>query len=115
MITFTISGKAMEVIQGSEIYHDAAKYDPDDPATPRATAALQNAIRRRRGKGSSYEISCDTEAAEVIRDYCATVGESLLGGASDPDDRADGRALLAAEERIRAAIEHGRELAARGM
>ena len=114
MISFNISGKAMGVIEGSELYLDAAKYD-DDPATPRATAALRSAERRRRGKGFSYLVTCDREAADIIRDYCATVGQGLMLGSSDDDARADGRALLATEERIRAAMAFDAELTARGI
>ena len=114
-ITFTVSGKAMGVIHGSEIYLDPAKYDDTDPAVALASSALRRAESRRRGKGWSFVITCEPEAAEVIRDFCATVGQSYLGGSDDPEARAEGRALFTAEERIRAAIQHGRELAERGM
>lgn len=105
MISFTISGKAMGVIQGSELYLDPAKYDPTDPATPQATAALRSAKRRRAGKGSSYMITCDRAAAEIIRQYCEQVGQSFLGGDTDSETRAEGRALVAAEGRVRLAMQ----------
>lgn len=111
LITFEISGKAMGVIRGSEIYLSPAPtsrwhistYD-DQPAAHRATGALVAATSRKRGKGYTYTVRADRGAAEMIRDFCATVGDSYLGGTDDPEARAEGRALHVAAGRITLAI-----------
>lgn len=103
-ITVAISGKAMFAITRSELYQDRKAYtDPagaDHEAVLRAAAALQDAEPRQRGKGVQYIVTTDTQAAAVIAAFCQSTGEryATLPG---PDD---GRALLTAAERIRAAI-----------
>lgn len=97
-ITFNVSGTAFTTISGSELFQRPERYD-DQPQTLRAGQALRAAPVRRRGKGVTHIVTTDVEAALVIRDYCQEVGE-LWAGQSDPQDRADGRALLACARQI---------------
>lgn len=102
-ITFGVSGTAMSQVEGSELYQRPQLYDGGSPDSMRAGKALQLARGRRQGKGYSYTITCDVQAAEVIREYFQTQGEIVLGNADGAEDRREGRAYLAAAERIAAA------------
>lgn len=107
IVQFRIPGNAMSQVEGSELYNDSSKYDPEDPNVVLAHHALIGARMTRVGKGQSYLISAVPTAAEVIRDYFQTQGEIHLGGMSDPEDRAAGRLYLKVAERIKAAMASG--------
>lgn len=103
--TFLLSGKAMTTIQQAhDLYDTPQTYrdetDDDFGAARRASAALQAAPRRQRGKGYQYAVTCDAEAAAVIADYCQSLGDRYATQ-TGPDD---GAALLTAADRIRDAI-----------
>lgn len=98
-VTFPISETAFPIIQGSEIYSRPEKYDGGSQAAKDACAALQAAHRRRVGKGYSYAVSATRAGAEIIEDYCRTVGETFAFE-TEPETRSDGRALLKAAEKI---------------
>jgi hypothetical protein len=105
-VTFSVSGTAMTIMEGSELIQRPHLYNGEDSGI-RAGKALQQATSRRVGKtGRSHEVTCDREAAEVIRDYCETVGQTFAGegGIDQRETRADGRALLAVADRIAAAL-----------
>lgn len=98
-----ISGVAMSTIEGSSLHQEPDKYvlqsDPDYPAALRAGSALQSAYGRRAGKGWTYTVELDADAARILEDYCRTVGETFAGE-SEADIRAEGRALLVVADRI---------------
>lgn len=103
LFTVRISGVAMSTIQGSELYCNAVRYagadSPDLPAVEEAVAGLQAAERRRAGKGWSYVADLSPAAAAVVEHYCRTVGETFAEE-SEPETRAEGRALLVVADRI---------------
>lgn len=101
IITFNISAAAMSTIGGSELYQNH-RYDGTDNSR-RAGEALSSARSRKMGKGYTYVVTCDVRAADVIWDYCSTVGQTFCMEA-DPETRRDGRALLAARDLIAKAI-----------
>lgn len=90
----------MSVISGSEIYYDAVKYDGGSNGACDALAAFRDAKIRRSGKGFSTIVTTSRDGAETILDYCETVGVTFAGE-TEPETRADARALLAVAERIR--------------
>lgn len=92
MRTFRISGAAMGMIEGSELYQRPERYAPGQGPLD-ANAALHAAFGRRQGKGWSYEVTVSEAGAQVIRDYCQTVGETL-GMERDEHARREARALL---------------------
>lgn len=102
-LSVRISGAAMSTIEGSELYYDAVKYagasSPDLPAAEEAVAGLRASERRRAGKGWSYVAELSPAAAAVVEHYCRTVGETFAEE-SEPDIRAEGRALLVVADRI---------------
>lgn len=102
-IRFRISGKSMFTIDGSSISLDPVQYDGGSRGARDAFEALTAARPRRAGRGTSYVVETTREGADTIRDYCSTVGETFAGE-TDPETRADGRALLATAERIAAAL-----------
>ncbi len=103
MITFTIAGQAMSVIEGSELYQRPHLYSSGEE-TMAAGAALRAAASRKVGRyGRSYTVTCDVAAAEVIADYFETVGSAFAGG-EPGETRADGRALFMAAARVRSAM-----------
>jgi hypothetical protein len=113
-VTFRMPGKAMGVVEGSELYQRPHLYTlPDNheryQAAIRAGEALRLATGHKNGHGWSYAVTCDPAAAEVIRGYCLTVGETFAsqGGYDQAETRADGRALLLTAERIAAAVRAG--------
>jgi hypothetical protein len=103
IVTIRVSGKAMSTITGSDLYQRPETYtsptDPDHAAAVRAGIALNAAHGRPAGKGWTYVVELDVAAAEIVRDYCTTVGETFASE-SEPETRADGRALLVVAERI---------------
>lgn len=105
--TFALSGKAMTVIQRGSLYQTPQRFrsetDEQYGAARRASAALQSAPRRQRGKGFQYAVTCDAEAAAVIAAYCQGVGEELAADAN-ADLRLEGVALVTAADRIRDAV-----------
>lgn len=107
-LSVRISGVAMSTIEGSSLYQEpenyAARTDPDYPDALRAGAALQSADRRRAGRGWSYVAELDPDAARVVEGYCRTVGETFAND-SEPDTRAEGRALLVVADRIARMLE----------
>lgn len=105
LVTFRISGKAMSVIEGSELSCDPVKYDGGSNGAHTAYQALSSCSWQRRGKGLSYTVTVHPDGAEVIRDYCQTVGETFTGGGCDPEAAADGRALLKVAEAIEAVLQ----------
>jgi hypothetical protein len=56
-------------------------------------------VRVRAGRGWSYKVTTTPEAAAVISDYCRIVGETFLME-TEPETRADGRALMAVVDAI---------------
>lgn len=110
LVTVRVSGKSMSTIEGSELYQSPELYtsptDADHAAAIRAGIALNAAHGRRAGRGWTYVVELDVAAAEIVRGYCATVGETFAME-SEPDTRADGRALLATADGIAAAIAKG--------
>jgi hypothetical protein len=96
-VTFLISGKAMFTFTGSGLYqqpeHLQHQWEKD------AHEALHNAIQHRVGRGYTYVTTATLGGAEEIRWYCATVGSNFVS-MDDPEDRADGRALLKVAVRI---------------
>jgi hypothetical protein len=103
MFTIRISGKAMSTIEGSAIYSDPAQYDGGSKGAQDIALALNTARGRRSGRGWTYEVDCTRDAAGVLADYCWTVGTGFEGE-SDPETRADGRALMAVHERCMNAL-----------
>ena len=103
-VLLRIPGTAMSQIEGSELYQNWEKYDPDDPNVILAWQALHLARRERRGKGVSYVLSAVPAAAEIIWEYLATQADIHLGGMSDPELRADGRVYAKTAANIRAAM-----------
>lgn len=106
-VTFPVSDTAMSQIQGSELYGRPHMYDSGQ-ATLDASAALHSARRVRRGRGTSHLVTASPAAAEVIRDYCATVGEGFTME-DEPETRADGRALMKVAQTIAGALPWQRE------
>lgn len=97
---FTVSGTAMSTMEGSELMSDAVKYDGGTPGAHDALAALRAAPSRPAGKGRTYKVHVTRDGAEVIEDYCRTVGETFAYE-TEPETRAEGRALLKVADRIR--------------
>ena len=95
--TFNISGVAMSVISGSDLYQSGG-WD-GSPACARAQQALVGAERRATGAGHTYIVRADLLAAGIIWAYCESVGSTFIRE-NDSDTRRDGRALLAVAERI---------------
>lgn len=95
--TFNISGVAMSVISGSDLYQSGG-WD-GSPACARAQQALVGAERRKTGAGHTYIVRADLLAAGIIWAYCESVGSTFIRE-DDPETRRDGRALLAVAERI---------------
>jgi hypothetical protein len=100
-VTFAVSGSAMSSMEGSELVQRPHLYNGEDSGI-RAGKALQQATRRRAGKGWSYQVTCDREAAEEIRIFCEDVGSAFAGqaGYGEDETRAEGRALLKVADRI---------------
>lgn len=98
-VSFPISGTAMSQVEGSELYQRPQFYD-DSPQTLRAGKALQLATGHKQGKGFSYSVTCDVQAAEVIREYFQTQAEIMSSNADGADDRRDARAYRMVAERI---------------
>jgi hypothetical protein len=90
----------MLVIQGSELSIDPVKYDGGSQGARDAFNAVTSARVRTNGRGRLYTVTTTRAGAEIILDYCDTVGSTFLG--AEPDERADGRALL----RVAATIRH---------
>jgi hypothetical protein len=103
-LTIKVSGQAMGVIEGSEIYYSPDRYDGGTQGAHDAYLALRAAKVQRAGRGRSYTITTTRAGAAVLLDYCATVGETFAQGDVDADTRAEGRALLLVAGRIRAAL-----------
>lgn len=104
-VTFLISGKAMDLIEGSSMYQQDS--ETDSAANREAHRALHDSIPRRVGKGWTNIVTTTLEGAEEIRWYCATVG-STFTMEPDPEMRAEGRALLKVAERVREELaKHG--------
>lgn len=101
-VTFTVSGQALSVISGSELMQRPHLYD-GTPAAVRAGEALNTAPTRKYGRGYARVVTCDVEAASVIWEYCDDTG-TTLSAESEPETRADGRALLIVRDRIARAI-----------
>lgn len=104
MIMFRIGGKAMSIIDGSELANDPVRYDGGTKGSQDAYAALDAAYGHPMGRGWSYVITTTREGAEVIENYCRTVGETFAFGA-DPDAKTDSRALLKVAEAIRTRLD----------
>jgi hypothetical protein len=94
MIKFNVSGQSMTIMEGSEITINPVHYDGGSQGARDAFEALKHPDRKRVGRGITYVVETTRAGAETIKDYCETVGESFIGGADDPEVRADGRALL---------------------
>lgn len=107
MVKFRVSGKAMGIMEGSELTISPEKYNGGTPGAVDAFNALKGSLRRRMGKGYSYTVTTTVAGAQVIADYCWTVSTAYLHGSSDPEVRDDGRALARVEEAIRAALSAG--------
>lgn len=104
-ITFTLTGRAMSQVEGSELTQRPHLYDGGSPDSLRAGEALNGASSRKVGRfGRMYTVTCDRAAAEVIREYFQTQGEIFLSGTTDPEGRADGRVYLEAASRIKQAM-----------
>jgi hypothetical protein len=97
-ITFPVSGAAISTISGSELMQRPERYD-GTPAAIRAGNALNTAPSRKYGKGYAVIVTTDVEAASVIWEYCDSVG-STFAMETEPETRADGRALLAVRDRV---------------
>lgn len=106
LVGFTISGKAMSVIEGSELSSDAVKYDGGTQGAHDALHALKGALMVRKGRGRQYVVATTRAGAETIRDYCLTVGSTFVDepGTDQAEVRADGRALLDVAKRIRSEL-----------
>lgn len=103
MRTFRISGAAMSCIEGSELYQRPERYDQGQGSLD-ASAALRAATPNRRGRGYSYEVTVSEAGADVLRDYCQTVGETFAAaGPFEDETRREGRALLKVAQSIEAA------------
>jgi hypothetical protein len=97
---FSLSGIAQGQI-GSWGY-----FTPSEGEEARAKEAAfyekyQNATTRTVGRGEQVRMTVTREEALALAEYFADMGESFLGGSSDPEARADGRACLKAAEQIR--------------
>lgn len=101
-VTFTVSGQALSVISGSELMQRPERYD-GTPAAVRAGEALNTAPTRKYGRGYAAVVTLDVEAASVVWEYCDSVG-TTFSMESDPETRADGRALLTVRDRVERAI-----------
>ncbi len=91
-LTFRVSGVAMSLIA------DFLDHPPGSEAA-RAAQALRAATSRRLGAGRTYVVTCDVLAAGALWDHCVTAGAALISQPSQ-DCRNDGRALIAAAQRI---------------
>jgi hypothetical protein len=100
---FQVSGQAMSMMEGSELMLDPVKYDGGTIGAHHAYSALIHAPGRRCGKGWTYTVDVTRLGAEVIEDYCRTVGDGLTGD-GDPENHSDGRALLVVADRIKALL-----------
>lgn len=105
LLAVRISGTAMSTIEGSDLYQRPERYtattDPDHADAVRCGNALQHVYARRAGSGWTHTVELDHGAARILEDYCRTVGETF---ASEPETRADGRALLVVADRIAAQL-----------
>lgn len=99
-VTFNISGQAMNVIMGSDLYEHPEQYDPTGCVEVREAAeALRYGDVTRRGRGVTHEITATPAAAAVILNYCQTVGATFRAQ-EDLGTRRDGDALLLVADRI---------------
>ncbi len=105
-VRFGISGKAMVTIQGSEIFYDPVKYDGGTPGARDIYTALRGAVHRRNGRGFVYTVTTTRAGAETLQAYCWTVGTTFLME-TDPETRADGRALVKVHDTIKRVLEDG--------
>jgi hypothetical protein len=103
VLTIRISGKAMSTIEGSELNYDPVKYDGGSQGARDAHAALAAARGRRQGKGWTYELDVTPAGADILEDYCRTVGVTFADE-TEAETRADGRALLVVADRINAQL-----------
>ena len=87
-MTLTISGKAYRAACDPN-----ASQVPTEEGWPTPTAT-------RRGKGWQYHYEATAEQADLIESHLRVVGECLLW--ADPEARAEGRACIAAADRIAA-------------
>ncbi len=108
LLTVRISGVAMSTIQGSSLYQQPETYaspaDADYDDALRCGVALQHVAARRSGKGWTHTVELDHGAARILEGYCRTVGETFASE-SEPDIRAEGRALLVVADRIARQLE----------
>jgi hypothetical protein len=110
VIELRIGGKAMEVIKGSDLYQNPIAYSRANYIAALKTGRALHLVRRRQsGRSFAYLVKCDTDVAEVLRDYCQSVGETFTreAGPDQEKTREDGRALLIAAARIEQAIKEG--------
>lgn len=98
-IRFNISGQAMNVITGSDLFKHPDRYDPGCQYAKEAAEALRYTDVIRRGRGKTHEVVMSPEAANVIQSYCDTTGK-LLKTQAELADRRDGDALLLVADRI---------------
>lgn len=70
IVAFTVSETAMSRLEGSGLVQGPAL--PGTPAE-RAGTALGTARRTPNGRGYTYTVYCDLEAAQKIRRYCRTI------------------------------------------
>lgn len=103
LLTFRVSGKAMLIMDGSELTNDPVKYDGGSVGAHDAYAALSASQPSRRGKGTSYLVTATPEGAEVISDYCWVVGSTFVYE-TEAETRADGRALIKVHDQIKALL-----------
>lgn len=101
--TFAVSGKAFSTIEGSELYWSPERYDGNSQGAQDAYTGLRESETRRIGKGLSYRVTTTRAGAETIEDYCRTVGETFAYE-TEPETRADSRALLVVADRIAAML-----------
>lgn len=97
MIVFHISETAMSVISGSALYQQRHLLEGPDQLA--AHHALRWRETRKQGRGLTNLIYTTFGGAEEIRRYCWDVGSTFLME-SDPETRADGRALVKVARKI---------------
>lgn len=102
-VGFRVSGVSMSTIEGSELYSSPQRYDGGTQGAKDIHMALHTARRSRRGKGWSYFLTTTREGAQTLENYCRTVGETFAGE-TEPETRAEGRALLATADQITKAL-----------
>lgn len=80
-----------------------AALDPHITGVP-AEIGLPEPSMHKWGRGHEFRYEVTVEQAEEMEDHLLTLGQSLAHGASNQEDRDEGRLVLLAARRIRRAL-----------